>query len=76
VRGMEPEHTHTYPSLPPSLPFSLPPSLPPSLQATEKSKDVTCVEWSRDGERVLTGCYDGVARWGEREGREGGRGRL
>ena len=28
----------------------------------EKSKDVTCVEWSRDGERVLTGCYDGVAR--------------
>lgn len=34
-------------------------------KATDKSKDVTCVEWSRDGERVLTGCYDGVARvWG------------
>ena len=31
-------------------------------QPTDKSKDVTCVEWSRDGERVLTGCYDGVAR--------------
>lgn len=35
---------------------------PTRSQPTDKSKDVTCVEWSRDGERVLTGCYDGVAR--------------
>ncbi|TFJ85305.1 hypothetical protein NSK_003728 [Nannochloropsis salina CCMP1776] len=36
-----------------------------AMKGTEKSKDVTCVEWSRDGEHLLTGCYDGIARvWG------------
>lgn len=42
--------------------------LDPTTQPTDKSKDVTCVEWSRDGERVLTGCYDGVARVWNRDG--------
>jgi hypothetical protein len=31
-------------------------------KATEKNRDVTCVEWSRDGQFAATGSLDGVAR--------------
>lgn len=32
------------------------------IKDTERSSDVTCLEWRRDGAVLATGCYDGKAR--------------
>ena len=35
------------------------------IKDMERSSDVTCLEWRRDGNSLATGCYDGKARiWG------------
>lgn len=33
-----------------------------TLKPSDKNKDVTCLEWSKDGEFAATGSLDGVAR--------------
>ena len=37
-------------------------------KATDKSKDVTTLDWNQDGSLLATGSYDGLARIWSKEG--------
>ena len=53
-----------------SVPISLSTSiLPHSNSQGEKYKDVTSVTWSPDGHFLATGCYDGLARIWDNQGK-------